>query len=158
MKQMSLSSYSLIAIMVIALVVIAMSLGMPFSSRLLPLSFSIIIFILSALKLWQELSSRDKAEKAVTGSDVGTTEASQASGRRFLLAFGWVASFVLAIYLLGFLAAVPLFNLIFMKFHGTRWRTSILFAVIILAIMYSGFELGLDITLYRGVLFNWLDR
>ncbi len=158
MKKMSASSYSLIVIMVIALVVIVLSLGMPLTSRLLPLIFAGIILVLSAIKLWHEVSSRDRTGEAVAEDEVEKREASKATGRGYLLAFTWVTGFVLTIYLLGFLVAIPLFIVSYMKSHGTRWRTSIIFGIITLTIVYFGFERGLDITLYRGLLFIWLDR
>lgn len=158
MKKMSASSYSLIVIMVIALVVIVVSLGMPFSSRLLPLVSGIAIFLLSAMKLRQEFSSRGRTGEAVTEDEVEKRGESKATERGYLLAFTWVTGFVLTIYLLGFLVAIPLFIFSYMKSHGTRWRTSIIFTVVILAVVYFGFERGLDITLYRGLLFIWLDR
>ncbi len=158
MKKMSASSYSLIVIMAIALVVIVLSLGMPFSSRLLPLVSGIAIFLLSAIKLRQEFSSRDRTGEAVAEDEVEKREASKATRRGSLLAFTWLIGFVLALYLLGFLVAIPLFIFSYMKSHGTRWRTSIIFTIVILAVVYFGFERGLDITLYRGLLFIWLDR
>lgn len=158
MKRMSASCYSLITIMVIMLVVIILSLGMPIMSKLLPLTFGSTIFLLAAIKFWQEFSSLDRRGAAITEDEVRKREESKATRRGYLLAGAWIAGFTLASYLLGLLTAVPLFVFSYMKMHGTRWRTSIIFATVILAIVYFGFQRMLEIDLYPGLLFTWLDR
>ena len=58
------------------------------------------------------------------------------------------------IYLLGFLIAVPLLVFTYMKQHGTSWLLTIIFTVIVPALVYSIFELLLRIDLYQGLLFS----
>jgi len=74
----------------------------------------------------------------------------------FSTTFGTLPGFFLGIYLLGFLIAIPLFILSYMKWLGTGWRVAITFTLIIPAIIYSAFEVGLHIDLYRGLLLIWL--
>jgi len=64
--------------------------------------------------------------------------------------------FFVAIYLLGFIIAIPLFILAYMKAHGTRWLAAITFAILTPTIIYGIFELALGVVLYRGLLFAWL--
>ncbi len=156
MKKMSASSYSLIVIMVLMLAVIISALGMPFHSKLLPLIFASTIFLLSAIKLRQEMSARDRTEATVTGDEVSEIRESKVTGRAYLLTSAWVAGLVLAIYLLGFITAVPLFVFSYMKSHDTRWRTATIFGIITLAVVYFGFKRGLGVDLYEGLLFIWL--
>ncbi len=158
MKKMSTKGYSLIVIMVMMLVVIALSLGMPYYSRLLPLIFGSIVFLLSAIKLWQEFSSRDRKEEALTEGEVSKIREGKAPLRAYLLAGAWITGLILSLYLLGFRIVAPLFVFSYMKSHGTRWRTSIIFGIIILVIVYFGFERSLDVDLYQGLLFQWLER
>ena len=68
----------------------------------------------------------------------------------------WIAGFVLGIYLLSFIIAIPLFMLSYMRWLGTSWRTTIIFTLLTPAIIYGAFEVALRIELYRGLLFTWL--
>ena len=73
-----------------------------------------------------------------------------------MLTGAWIAGFTLAIYLLGILIAVPLFVYSYMKAHGTRWHIAIISSIVLVAIIYLGFDLGLGRELYAGLLFTWL--
>lgn len=151
------SSYFYIVIMVIMLVVIGLSLGMEyFESKLLPLIIGGIVFVLAAVGLRKEILVGDEHEATVTEGDETRREETGVSWRGYLLAGAWVAGFFLAIYLLGFIIAIPLFILSYMKAHGTRWLLAIIFAILTPLLIYGLFELALRVVLYRGLLFTWL--
>ncbi|MFC1893793.1 tripartite tricarboxylate transporter TctB family protein [Chloroflexota bacterium] len=65
----------------------------------------------------------------------------------------WLVGFALFIYLLGFLIAVPLYTLFYMKQRGSRWLGAFVTAVLFTAIIYIVFEVALGVILYKGVLF-----
>jgi len=112
------SSYSLIVVIVIALVIVVSALGMPFASKLLPLIFGSTILILAAIKLWDEIGARHGTgvpKKEDVGDIGGQTEKSKAPLRAYLPIGGWVFGFLLVIYLLGFLIACPLLIFSYMK-------------------------------------------
>jgi hypothetical protein len=147
------SSYFLIAIMAIMLIIIALSLGMEYrTSKLLPLMIGGIVFVLGAIQLIKELRA-GKAE--MEGEERATADIS-AERRRFLLTSAWVIGLFLAIWLLGFMVTIPLFILAYMKSHGIRWLAAITFAVIVTALSYGVFELLLRVELYRGLFYTWL--
>lgn len=154
--RLTASSYSLIAVMVIGLIVIISALGMPFVSKLLPLIFGSAVFILAAIKFWYDILARDRMEATVTKDIAGQTEESKVPLRAYLPIGAWVVGFLLTIYLLGFLIACPLLVLSYMKTHGTGWLTTIISTIVITIINYFGFQMALQIDLYPGLLFNWL--
>ncbi len=66
----------------------------------------------------------------------------------------WLAGFFLAIYVVGFLAAIFLFMLGYMKTHGTKWLIATIFAIVTTTIVYGLFVALLKVYLYKGLLFG----
>lgn len=149
------SSYFYIAIMVVMLVIIGSSLSMKyFESRLLPLVVGSAVFALSAIGLWREIAAENRREATVTrGETVKKKEAGE-SWRGYLVAGAWLMGFFLTIYLLGYIIAIPLFILAYMKSHGSKWLVATVFAIITSVIIYGVFRLALNIELYRGLIFG----
>ncbi len=149
------SSYFLIVIMIIMLVIIGLSLRMEyFESKLLPLVIGSAVFVLAAIGLGREIMAGGEREATVARGETTTREETREGWRGYLLAGAWVAGFFLAIYLLGFIIAIPVFILAYMKSHGTRWLAAIAFAILSPLVIYGVFELALRVILYRGLLFS----
>jgi len=155
---MRVSSYVVIGIMVVAATVMVSSLGMGhWKSKLLPLILGGIILLLGAIELWREMSAGKKAASTKTQTATSERKESREMLRRYLLAGGWVVGFVVTIYLLGFIIAIPLFTLAYTKLHGTSWWFAVILAVLTLGLMYIISEPLASIPLYRGLLFMHLD-
>ena len=152
------NSYFLIVIMVLMLVMINLSLRMEyFTSKLLPLLVGIIVFILAAIGLVQDITAKDKAAGTVIEDE---TSKKKEAGERLHDYFPigvWVIGISVFIYLLGFIITIPLFVLAYMKTHGVRWLVSIISTILITLLVYGGFEYALRVTLYRGLLFTFFD-
>ena len=73
---------------------------------------------------------------------------------RYGVLFAWLVGLFLAVYLAGFLVAIPLFILSYMKTHGAKWHVAIIFAILVTAIVYGVFEVALKVYLYEGLLFS----
>lgn len=148
-------AYVLIVIMAIMLVVIGSSLRLEyFKPKILPMFIASITFILAGVALRKEILARGKPETTVTGGTTSSREESREGWRGYLVIGAWTVSFVLAVYLLSFIIAIPLFFLSYMKSHGIRWRVAITLAILIPVFIYSLFEIVLRIELYRGLLFS----
>ncbi len=149
------SSYSLIAIMVIALAFIVSSLRLEyFESKLLPLLFGSAVFILAAVELSRELGTKAKPGNEVGGGNEAEAGAEAGVGARsYLIAGGWIVGFLVGISLFGFVIAIALFIFSYMKTHGTRWLVAIIFAVITTAVLYGVFDVLLGVDLYQGLIF-----
>ncbi len=122
-------------------------------SIVLPLAMSSLIFVMAAVEVVKELRRQDKRETAIEGKPQTETK-TRVEMSRLSLVFGWAAGFSLAIYLLGFLIAVPLFAFSYLKWRGRSWLTATIFAVVMLGFIYGAFELGLKAPLFKGLIFG----
>ena len=145
----------MMVVMVIMLVAVVISLRMEYRvSKLLPLVVGSSVLVLAAVGLWRDIKGTGGRRTGFSGSDTGSQEGAKKEWHRYLLAGAWVAGFYLAVYLLGFLTAIPLFIFAYMKSHGTRWFIALAFALISTAVIYGAFEVGLRVELYRGLIFS----
>ncbi|MDP2647199.1 MAG: tripartite tricarboxylate transporter TctB family protein [Desulfobacterales bacterium] len=153
--KLSNNSYFLFVVMLAMLVLFFSSLSLEFyASKLLPLFLSSSVFILSLIAFIQEIISPSGcgADKAQHDRNTGGKPAGL--WRSFFPVGIWVLSFFLLIWLAGYLVAIPVFLFSYTRFHGSKWVNALLIGGITLATIYGIFELGLDITLYRGVLLS----
>ena len=154
MKKLNASAYSLIGVMAVMLVVIAVSLRFEyFATKMLPLLIASTVFILAAIQLGREISTKGVAERTGAEDKTSIGEETRVEGRRYLPSLAWIVGFALAIYLVGFIVAIFLFVLFYMKLHGSAWLTAVISAVLFTAIIYSVFVLALGMDLYPGLLF-----
>lgn len=94
-------------------------------------------------------------KKEADTSDAKTEEPtnSRAKDKQQLIAIGWSIGFILAIYLIGFVFAVPLFFLAyFLTQKQRKWKTAIVSAVVMWALTWGLFEQLLSIHFPPGVL------
>jgi len=153
-------SYFLVIIMLFVLFILGWSFFVIefLESKLLPLLIGSIVLILAAIQLGSEISRGNKLKASTSGDESGSDEVVyKEDARKYLDHGAWVAGLVLAVYVLGFIAAIFLFVLLYMNRLGARWREAIIFAVIFPAIIYGLFELALGIELYRGLVLDWLS-
>ena len=154
--KMRRETYVYIGVMVLMLVITGNALTMVyFSSKMLPLIISGAIFFLAAIQLSREFLAKTRPEKTLTEEVAGGGERKE-TWYGYSLVSAYVVGFFLAIYLLNFIIAIPLFTLAYMKTHGTRWRVAITSAIVITVLIYVIFELALDLNLYQGLLFKVL--
>ena len=146
---------SYIAVIVLTLAFIGLALGMEHTeAKMLPLIIGGLVIILTAIGLSREFTVRPNTE---TNSAAETEEFDEAKGetwRRYAAVGAWMVGFFLMVYILGFIAAVFLFLLSYMKTHGTKWRIAITFAVLSTAIVYGLFVVLLKVNLHEGLLFG----
>jgi peptidoglycan/LPS O-acetylase OafA/YrhL len=122
-------------------------------STVLPLATSSVILILAAVEVGKELRRRNKEEAAVE-TEGGKEGKHSIDIRKLGLVFGFVAAFSLAVYLLGFYIAIPLFSLAYLKWRGRSWLVAVVFAIAMLAFVYGVFVLGLKAPLFEGLVFG----
>jgi hypothetical protein len=133
---------------------IIQSLGFRYwESMALPLGISSVIFILAAVEVTRELRRRDKEEAAPEGKP-GSRMKGKLDMRKLGVMFGWAAGFCLAIYLLGFYIAIPIFAFSYLKWRGRGWLVAVIFAIALLAFSYAVFSIGLKVPLYKGLIFG----
>lgn len=145
-------SYTYIVLIPTMSAVIVASLSLEyFSSRLLPMVIAGLVLVFAAIGVVKE--SRQGNEKAGTASAKGPGSGEALPDwRGYLPMSGWILGFFLSIYLFGFVAAIVIFVYSYLKVHGMRPRTSIVYALATAAITYALFGVALKIHLYRGLL------
>ena len=142
-----------LATMVVMLVIIVGSLTMKyFESKLLPLLVSTVVFILAGIQFTREILVK---EMPISADKTGGGAAEE-KWRGYLPSIAWILGFLLSIYLLGFTISAGPFILGYMKWLGTRWRTTIIFAVLVPVVIYGTLEVIMGVELYRGLLLSWL--
>lgn len=75
-----------------------------------------------------------------------------AGARRWGFALAWLAAFFILLYLGGLFVTAPLFSFFYLRFAGRRtWVFSVIYAVVIGAVLYAGFELALGVPTPTGL-------
>ena len=119
-------------------------------AKLAPMTISGLIIILTAIQLFRECRSAVRLKK---GADQQTAPSGTSENfRPYLIQGLWMIGFVSAIALFGFIVAIPLFVLSYMRTHGVNWQKSFLISALTLIVIYILFSAVLDVTLHPGLL------
>ena len=95
------------------------AMGWKFKAALFPLAVSIPLVILVAIQLVLEIFGKGKTnESPAMDLEFGADVPQDVARRRAVGAFIWVAGFILAVYLVGFPLAVPIFMFCYLSFQG----------------------------------------
>lgn len=156
MRTLRGSSISLILIIAVMLVVLALALRMAyFATKLLPMTIAVLVLILAVIELARGIKAGNgSGAPATAGKGKGRTDPPVSKD---LLYLSWVVGFFLAVYVLGFLIATPIFVGAYMKRHGSNWLASVATAIIYTCIIYVVFDFALQANLYEGRLPIWLN-
>ena len=147
--------------LVLALLIMAVSayaaigaIGWPLKTALFPLVISIPLFCLAAA---------EAAAIVLSGPRFGITKDFQrppaevpgtVAARRIAVAVGWILGFFAVILLFGFLVAVPVFLLAYLKLQAREgWIFSIVFTAVIWAVFWGLFDYLLHLPFGSGLLF-----
>jgi len=138
-------AYFIMVVMAVSLAIVLGALTFPYKSiKILPMIIGSIVFVLAAIALVRELRSK----KETRGPEEAT------SLHSYWSTGAWMVALALAIYLIGFLIAIPLFIIAYLKIQGRGWLKGIIIAGITTPLLYAVFELSLQVRLYRGLLFS----
>ena len=141
MKTVAQLTFNLLIIVALS-IALYVSRNWPSATALFPhvIGFPLLALSVVSLILWLVRARRELAnlKRGIAPSD-----------RSFVVnamsIFGWLASFALAIWVLGFPIAVPLFVFLYMKLHGKlSWLTCVVFTAVT--------------TAFVVLVFGWLFR
>ena len=140
-----------VVVMLVAGYAVFAATAWPWKAALFPLAIGVPLFCLATTELLWSLFGDAK-----TGVVEGDPEL-EGAGRRMLAAAGWMVGFLVAIVLLGFPIAVPLFLLLYLRLQGGEgWILSIVITGITWAVFYGLFDALLHLPFPAGWLFSWL--
>jgi hypothetical protein len=152
-----------LVLLAVTIVFIVAAYGYPPASREVPLLVCYTLVVLIALDIISRTSSRSgQIVRKILNPGSGLTDlpkkeedVEHPSGRRELLAVGWVAAFTGGVMLVGILPSVPVYLASYMIFEGRKKPLfSILIAAAVVLFLWVSFEEILSIPLYRGFLFE----
>jgi hypothetical protein len=102
-----------------------------------------------------DASAESERAPSTTKSERAEIPAPKASA---VQAFGWILALGFSFYLLGMLATVPLFVGSFMRIYGGEsWKIVLASVAGTMAVLYLLFVRLLEVRLYTGLVFDWLD-
>jgi len=180
---MKLRSKSLFTLFYIAffIAVIIGSLEYTRKARLIPLVVAIPCLAISIAQFVLDLTKEGKKgrsieddlfhgvmekmihQEVVTEEEKGEKEEKKAKKRGWERAKGffqiilWIGVFYVSILLLGFVIAIPLFTVLYMRFHQERWVLSAACAAGLWLTIYISFSVIAKISLYQGLIFGLLS-
>ena len=149
--------WSTLFILLVVLVLAAalwQSRGFGFRAGLFPWAIGIPVLALAVLQLVLELAGRaGRPEKSLLQPALAPPEAA----RRTAGIFGWIAGYLAAIWLLGFMLGGTLCTFLALKL-GSRegWPITLAITAGVAAFIYGVFERGLRVPFPPGQLFAWL--
>ena len=119
---------------------------------LIPVITAGLAFVLGVIQLLREMLAKGKANPSVAAESQG--EGKPIDLPRAGLAVSWVVGFSLSCYILGFLIAPALVTLVYLRRRGRGWWTAIVFAAVLGGVNYGMFEIGFQLYLYRGLIWE----
>ncbi len=128
-------------------------------AALFPITIGIPCLALALLAFGQELfaSFRHGASHA-DPSEITSPLEPALIRRRTVSIIGWTLGFFLAIWLLGFVIAVPVASFLYFRFAGgEKWSISIVLSLAAWAVFYGLFDYLLHLPFPEGTLLVWLN-
>ena len=134
------------------------AMGWKFKAALFPLAVSIPLVILVAIQLVLEIFGKGKTnESPAMDLEFGADVPQDVARRRAVGAFIWVAGFILAVYLVGFPLAVPIFMFCYLSFQGrVRLQLSVTLTAVAWLFFYGLFQRTLHLPFEDGLIQTWL--
>jgi hypothetical protein len=128
----------------------------PWKAALFPLVIGVPLFVLSAAEaLWVLLGTTERGQ--IQDFQISHDLPEREILRRGAAAAGWIGAFFVAILLLGFPLAVPLFVLLYLKLQGKEgWIFSAVFTAAVWLFFYGLFDHLLHLPFPDGWLLTWL--
>lgn len=151
-------------ILIFTLVFVFMSLGYSRDARVVPFGLGIAIALMTIFVLVGErypiLLRRfggilEDLEKKQAGAESRPEPARpQQTGKKFLIICAWIFGFYLLVFLVGFLIAIPVFIIAFLKARRISWITTIIITVLVSAFAWGGFQIGMRADFFEGIIFG----
>jgi hypothetical protein len=161
--------------------IIYISFGYHYKARLIPLVVCIPCLIFALYRFYVELRGKEE-EGGITTEDLllqgiknvvgGTSEGYKQKDkvkldkaekkRRFFDILLWIVIFLVLIFTAGFMIAIPVFTLAYMRFKKESWLLSTLSSIGLTVGVYLAFVVGTESYLHEGLLIplirQWLQQ
>lgn len=151
LKKLNGIIYAYIAIIIFVLVIFYQTLHLYYlTSKIIPFILCMVVFILTIAGIVNEF-----CKIKTDGIDKKCVEEQPRNKSQKSMLECALYVFILAflIYALGFLMAMPIFMLAYIKYNGGSWVESIITAIVVSGMVYTIFDLILRTDLYHGKVF-----
>lgn len=129
------------------------ALTYPEGARLFPLAIAVPSFVLAVLLAIISLRSRWTSVAPAVDTDAEVALAPQERTRRTAEIGAWFLGIFAAVYLLGFLVAIPIAAMAYLRFAAREsWMTSVAVAALCWALVFGVFDRLLHVPLPAGEL------
>lgn len=143
-----------IGIMAVSAYAAIAALAWPLKTALFPLVISVPLFLLAAAEVVAIVLSGPRFSLTKDFQRPPSEVPGTLAVRRSLVTIGWILGFFAAILLFGFLVAVPVFLLAYLKLQAKEsWIFSIVFTAIIWGVFWGLFDYLLHLPFASGMLF-----
>ncbi len=151
-------------------VILYLTLGLGRVARMVPFAVVVPTLLLLVFQLMMDLLPRlaktyngweqkdlfsVEAFREKVSQRVEEVEGEALQGNRERNIFLWLLLMLILIYLLGFLIALPLYTLLYLKRRSENWLIALLIAMGIGCLVYGMSILNLGTRLYGGLLWEW---
>lgn len=140
-------------------------LGALISALHWPLRASVMVFVLGGgvalpiviLQLYLELKAGNTGlGNASSGMDVPLFQEGERT--RDIKTWCWLFGLLFGTWFIGFRLALPLFAFVFSKLHGARWYVSLLLGALAFVLLYSLFDMVINVSWPKPFLFTFLGE
>ncbi len=144
-----------LGILIISAWAVVSAMHWPWKAALFPLVLGIPVFCLAAAEvLWVLLGSTSQNPLMDVQPSADLPE--KVTRSRMLVAIGWMLGLFVAVVLLGFPIAVPLFVFLYVKLQGREgWGLSLVFTLVVWGIFYGLFDRLLHLPFPAGWIQTW---
>lgn len=144
--------YFLFLMFLLALFIFINSLSFPYrDARLVPVLASTVIMAMMLIEIIRKFRGQVKVLPGEEKAEAGNKDKGEWSKLARLM--GWVGGLLVGIYVLGFMFAIPLFLLAYLKSQGRSWLIAVTFSVSITATIYVIFVIAAGIMFPAGLIF-----
>ena len=148
--------------LVFTLYCVIMALGYGRNSRMFPLAIGVptaILLALSLVAVWKPAILRGAdvhlGDSSASEPNIEEIREAKYAPSHVAAMIGWLIFAAVAIGLIGFRFAVPLFVLLFARLEGrAKWLAAMMVALCTWAFVVGYFELFMKFGMFRGVLFG----
>ena len=126
------------------------------TAKIFPLAIIGLTFVLAGVGLGRELFKKQHFSSVTGRQSAAENGYSGVSWRKYAIGGFWLVGFLLVIYILGFIMGIPVFVILFLKTHGTKWASALSFAILAGAFTYGVFAVALGIYFHEGLISPFL--
>jgi hypothetical protein len=123
-----------------------------FVAKIVPLITCGLVILLAGIGILTEVRKQKRAGEPEP-KKVTSDEEARETWPRYARTGIWLVGLFIAIFIFGFLIAIPVFLFAYLMVYKTRWYVALSITVITSGILYAVFVVLLKVSVYKGLIF-----